>query len=95
MAYVSNHRKWFGMGFPKKEILMDYVNRSYDPPKMKITGGVNAYVNRSCDIPKKEILMDYISIFGRHFPKITKKGYLMAYVSRSHNPPKKEILMAD
>ena len=26
MAYVSNHRKWFGMGFPKKEILMDYIS---------------------------------------------------------------------
>ena len=50
MAYVSNHRKWFGMGFPKKEILMDYI-----------------------------------SIFERHFPKITKKGNLMAYVSRSHD----------
>ena len=33
MAYVSNHRKWFGMGFPKKEMLMDYVNRSCDLPK--------------------------------------------------------------
>ena len=26
MAYVSDHRKWFGMGFLKKEILMDYIN---------------------------------------------------------------------
>ena len=40
MAYVSDHRKWFGMGFPKKEILMDYVSRSCDPPKMKIAGGL-------------------------------------------------------
>ena len=55
VAYVSDHRKWFGMGFPKKEILMDYI-----------------------------------SIFGRHFPKITKKGNLMAYVSRSHDLPKSE-----
>ena len=49
MAYVSDHRKWFGMGFPKKEILMDYISRLCDPPKMKITGGVNAYVSRLCD----------------------------------------------
>ena len=26
MAYISNHNKWFGMGFPKKENLMDYVS---------------------------------------------------------------------
>ena len=39
MAYVSNHRKWFGMGFPKKENLMDYISRLYDPSKMKIAGG--------------------------------------------------------
>ena len=57
------------MEIPKKGILMDYISRSCDPPKMKITGGVNAYVSRSCDFPKKEILMDNISIFERHFPK--------------------------
>ena len=34
--------------------------------------------------------MDYISIFGEHFSKITKKGNFMAYVSRSHNLPKSE-----
>ena len=39
MAYISDHRKWFGMGFPKEEILIDYVNRSCDLPKMKIRGG--------------------------------------------------------
>ena len=39
MAYISDHRKWFRMGFLKKEILMDYVSRSYDLPKMKIGGG--------------------------------------------------------
>ena len=39
MAYVSDHRKWFGVGFPKKENLIDYISRSCDPPKMKITGG--------------------------------------------------------
>ena len=32
-----------------------------------------AYISRSCDFPKKEILMDYISIFGRHFPKNYQK----------------------
>ena len=40
MAYVSDHRKWFRMGFLKKEILMDYVSRSCDPLKMKIGGGL-------------------------------------------------------
>ena len=40
MAYVSDHRKWFGMGFPKKEILMDYISRSYDLGKTKIAGGL-------------------------------------------------------
>ena len=73
MAYVSDHKKWFGMGFPKKEILIDYISRSHNPPKMKITGGVNAYISRLCDFLKKEILMDYISIFGRHFPKNYQK----------------------
>ena len=36
MAYVSNHRKQFGMGFLKKEILMDYVNRLCDLLKSEI-----------------------------------------------------------
>ena len=40
MAYVSNHRKWFGIGFPKKEILMDYISRLCDPGKIKIAGGL-------------------------------------------------------
>ena len=40
MAYVSDHRKWFGMVFLKKEILMDYINGSCDLPKMKIAGGL-------------------------------------------------------
>ena len=40
MAYVSDHRKWFGMGFPKKEILMDYISRSCDLGNTKIAGGV-------------------------------------------------------
>ena len=35
MAYISNHRKWFGIGFPKKKILIDYVSRSCDLPKGK------------------------------------------------------------
>ena len=38
MAYVSNDGSWFGIGFPKKEILMDYVNRLCDPGKIKIAG---------------------------------------------------------
>ena len=40
MAYVSNHRKWFGIGFPKKESLMDYVSRSCDLLKKKTAGGL-------------------------------------------------------
>ena len=40
IAYVSNHRKWFGMGFLKKEILMDYISRSCGPGKTKIVGGL-------------------------------------------------------
>ena len=39
MAYVSSDGSEFGMGFLKKEILMNYVIRSYDPPKVKIAGG--------------------------------------------------------
>ena len=69
MAYVSDHRKWFGMGFPKKKILIDYVSRSCDPPKMKIGGGVDAYVSRSCDLPKKETFDG----LRKHFPKNDQK----------------------
>ena len=43
MAYVNNHRKWFGMGFPKKEILMDYVSRSCDLPKKEIFDGLHKH----------------------------------------------------
>ena len=39
MAYISSDGSEFGMGFPKKEILMDYVIRSCDLPKAKIAGG--------------------------------------------------------
>ena len=69
MAYVSNYRKWFGMGFLKKENLMDYVSRSCNPPKMKIGGGVDAYVNRLCDLLKKEIFDG----LHKHFPKNYQK----------------------
>ena len=51
MAYVSDHKKWFGMGFPKKEILMDYVSRSCDLPKK---GNLMDYISRSCDLQKSE-----------------------------------------
>ena len=64
---------------------MDYISRSCDLPKSE---NGNCLLSRSCDFPKKENLMAYISIFKRHFPKITKKGNLMAYVSRSHDLPK-------
>ena len=63
MAYISDHRKWFGMGFPKKEILMDYISRSCDLPKMKIGGGVDAYVSRSCNLLKK----DFFDGLHKHF----------------------------
>ena len=73
MAYVSNHRKWFGMGFLKKEILMDYVSRSCNPPKMKIGGGVDAYVSRLCNLPKKEIFnglhKHFLGAFSEKLPK--------------------------
>ena len=39
MAYVSSDGSEFGMGFLKREILMDYVIRSCNPPKVKIEGG--------------------------------------------------------
>ena len=64
---------------------MDYISRSCDLPKSE---NGDCLLSRSCDLPKKEILMAYISVFKRHFPKITKKGNLMDYVSRSHDPPK-------
>ena len=60
MAYVSDHRKWFRMGFLKEDILMDYISKSCNPAKMKLQG-VGAYVSRSRDLLKKEILMAYIS----------------------------------
>ena len=66
---------------------MDYISRSCDLPKSE---NGNCLLSRSCDFLKKENLMAYISIFKRHFPKITKKGNLMAYVSRSHDLPKSE-----
>jgi hypothetical protein len=34
MVDTSNHRTHFGWGFPKKEILMDYVSRSCDFAEM-------------------------------------------------------------
>ena len=43
MAYVSDHRKWFGMGFPKKDILIDYISRSYDPLKKEIFDGLHKH----------------------------------------------------
>jgi len=36
------------MGFPKKEILMAYINMLCDLPKMKMDR-LMAYINRSCD----------------------------------------------
>ena len=52
---------------------MDYIIKSCDLQKVKIAGGIYAYVSRSCDLPKKEILMAYISIFGKHFLKNYQK----------------------
>ena len=57
MAYVSDHRKWFGMGFPKKEILMDYISRSCDLPRKEIFDGLHKHFwgAFSEKLPKKEI----------------------------------------
>ena len=44
MAYVSDHRKWFGMEFLKKEILMDYISRSCDLPKKDIFDGLHKQI---------------------------------------------------
>ena len=47
---------------------MDYVNRIYDPVKVKITErGIYAYVNRLCDLPKKEFFDGLHKPFGGHF----------------------------
>ena len=59
---------------------MDYISRSCDLPKSE---NGNCLLSRSCDFLKKENLMAYISIFKRHFPKITKKGNLMDDIIKS------------
>ena len=47
---------------------MDYVNRIYDPVKVKITErGIYAYVNRLCDLPKKNFFDGLHKHFGGHF----------------------------
>ena len=61
MAYISDHRKWFGMGFPKEEILIDYVSRSYDPLKKEIFDGLykhflKNYQKRKIDGLHKQII---------------------------------------
>ena len=43
MAYISDHRKWFGMRFPKEEILMDYVSRLCDLLKKDIFDGLHKH----------------------------------------------------
>ena len=70
MAYLSNDGGFFGMGFPKKEILMDYIIKSCDLQKVKIAGGIYAYVSRSCDLPKKEI---FDGLHKHFFEKLPKK----------------------
>ena len=57
MAYVSDHRKWFGMEFLKKEILMDYISRSCDLPKKDIFDGLHKHFGGAFfeKLPKKEI----------------------------------------
>ena len=62
MAYVSDHRKWFGMGFPEEEILMDYVSRSCDLLKKDIFDGLHKHFGEYfLKITKKGNLIDYIS----------------------------------
>ena len=57
MAYVNNHRKWFGIGFLKKEILMDYISKSCDLLKKDIFDGLHKHFWEafSKKLPKKEI----------------------------------------
>ena len=73
IAYVSNHRKWFGMGFPKKEILMDYISKSCDLQKMKIAGGFVLIQAGHVIYQKRKFLMVYISILREHFLKNYQK----------------------
>ena len=63
MAYVSNHRKWFRIRFPKEENLIDYVNRLYDLPKKEFFDGLYKHFGGAFfeNLPKKGNLMDYIS----------------------------------
>ena len=57
----------------------NYQKRKFDGLHKQIMWSIKskkwgiAYISRSCDFLKKEILMDYISIFGRHFPKNYQK----------------------
>ena len=68
MAYVSDHRKGFGMGFPKKEILIDYVSRSCDLPKKK-----------KIDCLRKHFLKNYqkrkFDRLHKHFWRVFSKKY--------------------
>ena len=87
MAYVNNHRKWFGIGFPKKgyfdglykQVMWLTKKGNFDGLYKQIMWPTKkrkmeiVYISRSCDFPKKENLMDYISIFGRYFLKNYQK----------------------
>ena len=56
MAYVSDHRKWFGMGFPKKEIfdgLYKHFGGAFSE-KLPKKGKLMDYISRSCDLQKSE-----------------------------------------
>ena len=57
MAYVSDHRKWFGMGFLQKDNLMDYISRPCDLPKKEIFDGLHKHFGEAFSekFPKKEI----------------------------------------
>ena len=61
MADISRSCDLTRYRITRKGNLMDYIIRSCDPLKVKIAGGIGAYVSKSCDLPKKEILMAYIS----------------------------------
>ena len=53
---------------------MDYIIKSYDLQKVKIAGGIYAYVSRSCDLPKKEIFDGLHKHFWEaFFEKLPKK----------------------
>ena len=83
-------------GIPEKEILMAYISRSCDFPKVKMErwvayiikwwdqisffGNLMAYVSRSCDFPKVK-MGRWVAYIIKWCHQITKKGNIKDYVS--------------